>query len=221
MRGRGKKIAVFRRTYWTVFLVTFFFYIYFFFFLCKRRPFSYIIIYKYYTLVSIYKRPSYTRCVFAVGSRVKNKTRAQFSITRTPIYCVLWWFFYPIFILFNVRKTSLVNDCEKLIGVWYKRERAYTRIDVLEDFYRFFFYVISKNSSRGLAASMRVNGGLLFVFFAQKNIDNSKGVETEEIGKHSCGMIYEYSIIINRGIKLPKQLIYFELPVPPFYIISL
>lgn len=150
--------------WWHVFLHIFFF------FLCKRRPFSYIIIYTYYTLVSIYKRPSYTRCVFGVGSRVKNKTRAQFSITRTPIYCVLWWFFYPIFILFNVQKTSLVNDCEKLIGVWYKRARAYTRIDVLEDFYRFFFYVISKNSSRGLAVSMRVNGGFFSCFLHKKTL---------------------------------------------------
>ena len=91
----------------------------FFLHIFLQAPSLLFIIYTYYyTLVSIYKRPSYTRCVFAVGPRVKNKTRgAQFSITRTPIYCVLWWFFTLFFILFCVHKTSLVNDFEKLIGV--------------------------------------------------------------------------------------------------------
>jgi len=163
MREQKKKITGFRRTYWTVFLVTCFFLHIF-----LQAPSLLFIIYTYYyTLVSIYKRP--TRCVFAVGPRVKNKTHgAQFSITRTPIYCVLWWFFTLFSFYFTFIKHPL-STISKNWSVSDTNARAHTQDSMYWKILPFFFfYVISKNQSRGLTASMRAKRGASFRVFCTK-----------------------------------------------------
>lgn len=149
-----------------------FFYILFLFFLCKRRPFSYIIIYTYYTLVSIYKRPSYTRCVFGVGSRVKNKTRAQFSITRTPIYCVLWWFFFTLFLFYLTFEKHPLSTIAKNWSVPDTSARAHTQESMYWKIFTVFFFFLRdfKKLVRGLTASMRVNGGFFSCFLHKKTL---------------------------------------------------